>query len=154
MVERFEKFSYLISELSKLLHKLEAEELMELGVKGPYAIYILALAKSKSGISMPNLSKICARDKADVSRAVAALIEKGLAKKLDTEQMKYRAPVILTEKGFLVAERISDKARRAVEIASEGISDADRKTFYDTLETICSNMTRMSILGVSGADEN
>ncbi len=149
MVERFEKFSYLISELSKLLHKIETDELMELGIRGPYAIYILALSKHEEGVSMAKLSEICSRDKADVSRAIASLIEKGIAKKIGSEGQKYRAPVTLTEKGFLVATRISDKARRAVECASEGVSDEDRKIFYETLETICSNMTKMSLHGVS-----
>lgn len=148
MVERFEKFSYLISELSKLLHKIEADELMELGVKGPYAIYILTLSKYKDGVPAAKISELCSRDKADVSRAVSALIEKGLAKKLSSEEKKYRNPIILTEKGFLVADRISAKARRAVEFASEGVSDADRNIFYETLETICMNMTKMSVSGV------
>ena len=57
MVERFEKFSYLISELSKLLHKIEADVLSELGIKGPYAIYILTLAKYKEGISASKISE-------------------------------------------------------------------------------------------------
>ena len=58
MVERFEKFSYLISELSKLLHKIEADELLELGVKGPYAIYILTLAKHKNGIPAAKIAEL------------------------------------------------------------------------------------------------
>ena len=149
MVERFEKFSYLISELSKLLHKIEADELLELGVKGPYAIYILTLAKHKNGISAAKIAELCSRDKADVSRAIANLSDKGLVTKAETQGKKYRSPISLTEEGFLVAERISAKARLAVEFASEGVSDDERKTFYETLETICSNMTKMSITGLS-----
>lgn len=149
MVERFEKFSYLISELSKLLHKIEAEELLELGVRGPYAIYILTLAKYPSGIPAAKIAELCSRDKADVSRAVADLSLKGLVKKDENQSKKYRSPISLTEEGFSAAERISAKARRAVEIASEGVSDEERKIFYETLETICSNMTKMSITGLS-----
>ena len=148
MVERFEKFSYLISELSKLLHKIEADVLSELGIKGPYAIYILTLSKYKEGISASKISELCSRDKADVSRAVTALIDKGLAMKPQIEGKKYRSPIILTEKGFEVASRISKKARTAVEFASLGVSDEERKNFYETLETICSNMTKMSLSGV------
>ena len=154
MVERFEKFSYLISELSKLLHKIESDELLELGLKGPYAIYILTLAKHQNGVCASKLSELCARVKADVSRAVAALIEKDIATKIISEDKKYRSPIALTEKGLLVAERISAKAKRAVEFASEGVSDEERKIFYESLETICSNMTKMSVSGVSGSDNN
>ena len=148
MVERFEKFSYLISELSKLLHKIESEELAEFGVKGPYAIYLLTLSKYPAGISATKISELCARDKSDVSRAVSALCEKGLAVKLGEEGMKYRAPIALTESGMLVAERISEKAKSAVDFASAGVSEKNRKIFYETLETICSNMTKMSLSGV------
>ena len=34
MVERFEKFSYLITELSRLLHKIESDALSQFGRKG------------------------------------------------------------------------------------------------------------------------
>lgn len=148
MVERFEKFSYLISELSKLLHKIESEELAEFGVKGPFAIYLLTLSKFPEGISAKKISELCSRDKADVSRAVSALCEKGLAVKISEEGTKYRMPIALTENGMLVAERISEKARNAVDFASVGVSDENRKIFYETLETICSNMTKMSLSGV------
>lgn len=152
MVERFEKFSYLISELSRLLHKIESDELSQIGIKGPYAIYILTLAKYPSGIPASKISELCARDKADVSRAVAALTEKGLIKKQTVEGKKYRSPISLTKKGFLVADSISQKARAAVEFASSGVSDENRKTFYETLEAICSNMTKMSLSGVPSED--
>ena len=148
MVERFEKFSYLISELSRLLHKIESDELSNLGIKGPYAIYILTLAKHQGGISASKIAEVCSKDKADVSRAIAALTEKGLVEKQQLEGKKYRSPIMLTEKGYLVAESISRKARAAVEFASSGVSDKNRKVFYETLEAICSNMTTMSLSGV------
>ena len=148
MVERFEKFSYLISELSKLLHKIETDELESLGIKGPYAIYILTIAKHAGGITANELAKICSRDKSDVSRALSALIDKGVAKKDIDEGKKYKALISLTERGVKTAESISQKARCAVEFASEGVSEEDRKIFYETLEIICSNMTKMSLNGV------
>ena len=106
MVERFEKFSYLISELSRLLHKIETDALSQYGIKGPYAIYILSLAKHPDGITASKISELCARDKADVSRAVAALTEKGLVEKQIVEGRKYRSPIRLTEKGFYLSNHI------------------------------------------------
>lgn len=148
MVTRFEKFSYLISELSKLLHKIESDELEEMGLKGPHAIYILTIAKYKNGITSAKLSQLCSRDKADVSRAVGALIENGLAEKCETGGAKYKVPIVLTEKGYRLAKRVSKKAEDAVDFASRGISDEERKIFYDSLETICLNMQKMSQTGV------
>ena len=148
MVERFEKFSYLITELSRLLHKIESDALSQFGIKGPYAIYILTLAKHPEGIPPLKIAELCARDKADVSRAIAALTERGLVTKQTVEGKKYRSPIALTENGLLLAKSISQKARAAVEFASGGVLDEDRKTFYETLEAICSNMTKMSLFGV------
>ncbi|MBQ9070045.1 MAG: hypothetical protein IJY23_01680 [Clostridia bacterium] len=153
MVARFEKFSYLISELSKLLHKLEAEVLEPLGLKGPHAIYILTIAKYKDGITASELSKACSRDKADVSRAISALVSSGLAEKSIRENAKYKAEISLTEEGYKVAKSLSETAKNAVEFASRGVSDCDRSVFYETLEAIFNNMKRMSELGVpSDAD--
>ena len=154
MIKRFEKFSYFISELSKLLHKIEAEELESLGLKGPYAIYILTIAKYENGIPAAKLSEVCARDKADVSRAISALIESGIAAKRSAENAKYKVPIILTDKGRLIANSISEKAKNAVEFASKGVSDEKRNTFYETLETIYSNLKKMSKNGVPLDSDN
>lgn len=149
MISRFEKFSYFISELSKLLHKIEADELEALGLKGPYAIYILTIAKYENGISASRLSEICSRDKSDVSRAVAALIENGVAVRNAHDGAKYRTPILLTEKGRMIADNISKKAKNAVEFASQGVSDEERSVFYETLEAIYNNIKQLSAKGVS-----
>ncbi len=148
MISRFEKFSYLIGELSKLLHKIEGEVLEAIGLKGPYAIYILTIAKYSEGITASELSEICGRDKADVSRAVSALLGGGFAEKITEEGKKYKSLFKLTEKGFSVAKDLRTKADNAVEYASYGVSAEDRMVFYDTLETIYSNMKKMSDFGV------
>ena len=148
MVSRFEKFAYLISELSKLLHKLESDELLPLGLKGPYAIYILTIARHECGVSLSDLSELCARDKADVSRAVAALTEKGIAKKVAEGAKKYKSKVVLTEEGSLLAQRLSQRAQSAVDFASFGVAEEKRAIFYDTLEVIYANMRKMSETGV------
>ena len=153
MVSRFEKFSFLIGELSKLLHKIEGEELQPLGLKGPYAIYILTIAKSTDGITATALCEACGRDKADVSRAISALLDGGFAEKIITEGKKYKATYKLTQKGLDVANNLRSNAENAVDFASNGVSDNDRKIFYDTLETIYLNMRKMSDFGVLHIDD-
>ncbi len=148
MISRFEKFSYLIGELSKLLHKIEGEVLEAIGLKGPYAIYILTVAKHSEGITASELSEICGRDKADVSRAVTALVNGGFAEKNTKEGKKYKSVFKLTQKGIKVANELRTKANSAVEYASRGVSSEDRMIFYSTLETIYSNMKNMSNYGV------
>ena len=148
MKSRFEKFSYLIGELSKLLHKIEGDVLEEIGLKGPHAIYFLTIAKHSEGITASELSEICGRDKADVSRTVTALVNGGFAEKITEDGKKYKSTFKLTQKGLNVAKDLRSKADSAVEYASRGVSAEDRAVFYSTLETIYSNMKKISDFGV------
>ena len=42
-------------------------------LKGTYAVYLSAMYRNPEGITAAKLAELCCRDKADVSRAVAAL---------------------------------------------------------------------------------
>ncbi len=147
MFSRFEKFSYFLSEASKLLHKIEADEMDSLGLKGPYAIYILTIARFPEGITATQLSELSARDKADVSRALAILSEKDLVVR-ESSKSNYRAPIVLSEKGLAAAEKLRTKAASAVEYANQGISEEHRRIFYSVLETIVENTRDMSENGI------
>lgn len=148
MVNRFEKFSYFISELSRLLHKIESEEMEAIGLKGPHSIYLIVLSRYEEGITSTALAQICGRDKADVSRAVNALCAKGLVSKAPGGKNNYRAPLFLTEDGKLAASRLKEKAKRAVEYASQGVSEEDRAALYRALETICTNIQQLCEIGL------
>lgn len=137
MLERFERFSYGIFEISRCWHRLAAEEMEKYGLKGPYAVYLLALQRSKNGITAAQLCEICARDKADVSRAVRAMEEKGLVCR---EGSSYRALLKLTSTGKTAARHIYQRVSVAVEYAGKGFSDQHRETFYQVLDTITANL--------------
>jgi DNA-binding MarR family transcriptional regulator len=125
MTDRFEKFSYYITEIAKLLHKIEAAEMESLGLKGPYAIYLLAIARNENGISAARLSLECGRDKGDVSRAVKAMEEKGLVRRVSDNARGYRAPIILTDEGKKAARRLGHTAglghRKKCSVFTDGI---------------------------------
>ena len=77
MVDRFERFSLAMFEISKYWHKLAAEEMEKYGLKGTHSVYILTMAKSPEGITAPQLCEQCGRDKADVSRMMSILEKRG-----------------------------------------------------------------------------
>lgn len=152
MKDRFEKFSYFITETAKHLHKIEQSEMESLGLKGPYAIYLLAIARYKDGITAARLSEECARDKADVSRAVKAMEDKGLLERSSSVKRGYRAPIRLTELGKRAAKQLEAKARAAVEFANVNVPSEDLKIFYKTLEALLKNIRTMSKTGVPDAE--
>lgn len=148
MVDRFERFSLAISEISRYWHKLASEEMEKYGLKGPHAIYLTTLYRFPEGITAPQLCELCGKDKSDVSRMMSIMEKKGLVKKHSVNQNLYRGILKLTDEGRVAAEHVRERARLAVKIAGEGLDDDKRQIFYDTLELICNNLKELSREGL------
>lgn len=144
MINRFEKFSFAISEIHRFWHKIASDEMMKLGLKGPHVVYLVALKRFPDGVTAAELSAMCGRDKSDVSRAVSSMEEKGLLQKQGITQNLYRAKLVLTEAGRRAAAHISKRAGKAVEMGGKGLTEEERKIFYDSLELIASNLGDIS----------
>ncbi len=140
MIDRFEKFSSFISEIYRNWHKIANDVMEEHGLKGPHSVYLTTMCKYPEGISAAELSETTARDKADVSRAIAQFEKEKLVEKVLVNNHYYRAPIKLTEAGRAIAEDIITKATAAVELGGKGLTDVDRNTFYEALELISSNL--------------
>ena len=145
MLDRFEKFSYFISEISHHWHKISADVMEEYGMKGPYSVYFTTMYRCTEGITATKLCEFCSRDKADVSRAVSLMEKKGLVTK---EGANYRALIKLTEEGKKVAEQIKARAESAVEQGGKGLTDEQRTAFYEAIEIICLNLEELSEKGL------
>ena len=148
MIDRFERFSVAISEISRHWHKLAAEELTKYGLKGPHATYLTAMYKYPDGITVPELCEVCGKDKSDASRMLAILEEKGLVTKKVVGGSLYRGQLQLTNEGRLAAEHVSQRASRAVEVAGKDLTDAERETFYKALDSITANLRELSKEGI------
>lgn len=137
MVDRFERFSFAISEISRCWHKIAAEEMESYGLKGSHAIYLTTLYRYPQGVTAAKLSELSGKDKADVSRMTAIMEKNGLIVK---EGSSYRALLKLTATGREAAEHVRGRASVAVENASRGMSEEHRAIFYQVLELIVSNL--------------
>lgn len=141
MLDRFERFSYAIFEVTRCWHKLAAEVMEPLGLRGPHAMYLVVLLRSTHTMTAARLSEVSGRDKADVSRAISLMTEKGL---ITRDGPAYRASLTLTEEGRQVANSVCEKAAELVERAGAGYSEEQRQGFYQVLETITKNMKIMT----------
>lgn len=150
MITRFEKFSFAISEISRYWHKIASDEMDKYGLKGPYAVYFTAMSRYPEGITAAQLCEICGRDKSDVSRAITLMEKKGLVSKISVSQTLYRARLVLTQEGKTAAQQINERARMAVEFGGKGISEENRKIFYESLEKIANNLQAISEDGLPG----
>jgi len=144
MISRFERFSFAIFEISRCWHKIAGDEMARCGLKGPHAVYLIAMNRHPEGVTAAQLSEICARDKADVSRAVSSMEKKGMLIKEGVNNSLYRARLKLTDQGKTVAEHIYKRAGVAVEMGGKGLDDEQRTLFYQTIELIAANLRSIS----------
>ncbi len=148
MIERFERFSYAIAEISKYWHKLAAEEMAKYDLKGTHCTYLLALSASENGLTAPQLCEACGKDKSDVSRMMKILEAKELVFKTSEYQNLYGGSFQLTALGRAAADEVRAKASRAVEVAGRDLTEEQRSVFYQALDFIVLRLREMSENGI------
>lgn len=148
MVDRFERFSLAISEISRYWHKLAAEELSKYGLKGSHATYLTTMYRYPMGITVPRLCELCGKDKSDASRMISILEQKGLVTKQVVGGSLYRGLLLLTDEGRTAAEHVCRQASRAVEIAGKSLTEETREIFYQSLDSITANLRELSKEGI------
>lgn len=144
MLERFAKFSLSINEIYRYWHQLTAEEMAGYGLRGPHCVYLLAIYNNPQGLTATQLCEICGKDKADVSRTMAFLENKGMVTKEGHNQNLYRGIYRLTDLGREAAEHVCRRASLAVELAGRDLTPQTRAVFYEALESITGNLRSLS----------
>ena len=148
MIGRFEIFTLALSEISSSWNKIASDELKPYGLKGAYVVYLIALYKAKEGLTSVNLCEMCNKDKAEVSRAIKFLEEKGFISRENVTVNGYRARITLTEHGKNVTYALRERVKLAVEKGGKGLSEEEREGFYSALEIISSNLKEISKEGL------
>ena len=118
------------------------------GLKGPHATYLICIYRHPEGITAPQITELCGKDKSDVSRTMALMEQKGLVTKEGIHQNLYRGSYKLTERGLLAAEQVSRRAELAVELAGKDLTEEKRAIFYEALEQISDNLRDLSQNGL------
>lgn len=144
MLNRFARFSLSIAEIDRCWHKLAAEEMAKYGLNSPHAVYLTTLYQYSDGITAAKLGELCCKNKADVSRMISIMEQKGLIRRDAAGGNRYRARLLLTEEGKQAAEQVQGRAALAVELAGSGMTDGEREVFYRCLERITTNLRTLS----------
>ncbi len=139
MVERFEEFNRNITEAYKCILKIKAIEMQKYGLRAANVMCLFFLGKHPEGLTPSQLCSLCGEDKAGISKSLAALKKSGY---VSTEGMgrKYRMLYKITEEGQLVYRKLTDCIDGVVAKVGDGLTDAERATFYAALDTIVSNL--------------
>ena len=141
MINRFEHFTMDIFSITRSWNRLANEEMKKYGLRGAYGLYLVMIAGSEGQITAAKLADLCQRDKADVSRAVAAFQKKGILEPYG--ESKYRASLILTKEGKELASQISRRASEVIGQAGQDISQEMRENMYQCLDSIALRMREM-----------
>lgn len=148
MLDRFEHFSYSISNIYRHIMKIEREEMEKYGLRGSYVQYLIAMKRFPDGVTSTQLCEICDKDKAAISRVVAEMESKGIIKRENDKNNLYRAKLVLTDEGNKAANYVCERAEKAVFAAGKGLDEEDRKIFYGALAIFEANLRRISRDGI------
>ncbi|MBQ3392531.1 MAG: MarR family transcriptional regulator [Lachnospiraceae bacterium] len=148
-MDRFERFTISIFNISHYWNRIAAEEMKKHDLKGTYALYLLTLYSAQEEnerITAARLAELCQRDKADVSRAVSMLQKRGIIEPYGAN--RYRVPLILTPQGRELGSHLRQRASLALQTAGQGISEEMRSNMYRCLDIIARNMRSISEEGL------
>ena len=142
MEERFETFTVLINGISRSIHKLKTAEMAEFDLKSSHVSCLYYLFKQDS-LTAKELCDICAEDKANISRSVKHLEEKGYLVCHSKTVKRYQSPLTLTDKGREVGAYIAEKIDSILAYVSEGINEEHRRIMYESLAKISENLRKI-----------
>ncbi len=116
------------------------------GLHGSCARLLLVILK-KGSITSAQIAKESGRNKAEVSRTISDLEDKGLVKRCGSPT-NYRVRLELTDRGKDTAEKINAVAERAVLFTGGSLSEEERATLYKALDLISKNLYAIAQSGI------
>lgn len=112
-------------------------------LKGPHVSCLYYLYKCDGALTLKELCDICDEDKAYISRAIDTLENEGYVECESKTEKRYKSPLVLTKKGKDVAEKVARKVDQVVVTAGQGLTDENRKVFYQSLMLISDNLQKI-----------
>ena len=138
MEERYKLFTVLITDIFRSIKKLKTEEMSKYGLKSIH-LSCLHYIYNEGAMSLKEVCDACRDDKANVSRSLRSLAEKGYLKNDPLHQNKF----VLTESGLDLTVMLEKRIVDVIFEASRGLTDESRKAMYDGLDLICDNLSNL-----------
>lgn len=143
MQERFETFTVLINRISRNIRKIKNQEMAEYGLRSAH-VSCLYYLYTGSGLTATDLCERCEEDKATISRALDHLEKEGYLTCESKSAKRYKSPLILTEKGSFVGQKIAAKIDGVLDAISHSLTEAQRIEFYRSLSIISESLETIS----------
>lgn len=140
---RFEIFSTSVSQLLKTVQSLKSKKMAQYGLKGTNALCLCQILESGSGLTAIELARQGEIDKAQVSRCMAELIERGYVYRDDQNGRRYKQKYRLTPEGTAVATDINDVVSSIQSTIHKDVTAEELDAFYRTLYKLCDNFNEL-----------
>jgi DNA-binding MarR family transcriptional regulator len=126
----FDYFPVLFSKVKKYIQKRNMELLAPHGLSSLHAMYLMSLFKHPEGMTRNDLNDILGVNKANTSRAVNDLIDKGYA---TLEDCPRNAKIIISDKGMELAKLIKNNTRSMREKFLGVLTDEEKQVIRNVL---------------------
>ena len=137
--DRLDEFMTLVVGASRCVTKLKSRYMSKYGLGSTHTMCIRKLYASKSGLTRTQIADKCELDKAQVSRIIGELAQKGFVSE-GSDTSSYKRRVTLTDEGKKTAEEINDAVLRINTYVSQEIPEEDVETFYRVFDHIYKNL--------------
>ena len=141
-MERFKTFTVLIASISRSIRKIKTEEMAKWNLKSHHVSCIYYLYEKKR-LTAKELCDICEEDKANISRSIEDLEERGYLRYESHNEKRYKTHFALTEKGNVIGENIHSRIEAIISQASNALSEDNRKIMYESLALINNNLQKV-----------
>ena len=139
MQERFETFTVLINRISRNIRRIKNQEMAAYHLRSAHISCLYYIYRDHR-ITATELCEKCEEDKATISRALDHLEKNGFLLRESKGTKHYKSPLILTEKGRLVGEKIAVKIDNVLEEISHSLTEDQRNEFYRNLSVISESL--------------
>lgn len=140
---RFETFTVLIGKISRNIKRLKSCQMAQLELKGPHVSCLYYLYRS-GPLTAAELCDRCEEDKAAISRSLDFLEQNGYLVCRTEKTKKYKTPLVLTPKGAQAGQGVCERIERVLSLASQGLTEEERKIMYGALEKISGNLENLA----------
>ena len=140
----YEAFVPASFQIAKAVQAMKSQKMTAYGLKGTNTTCLCRILLSENGLTATELATACGIDKAQVSRAMTELTERGLVCRDDSNGRRYKQKYYLTDAGVIAATDITEATRDVREALYQGIDEKDLQVFNDVLARMCSNFNRYS----------
>lgn len=149
MKERFKTFTVLIAKINRNIKKIKNQEMAEYGLRSVHVTCLYYLY-SQDSLTATELCELCEEDKATISRGLDHLEENGFIVCETQLGKRYKSPLLLTEKGAEVAQKITDKINCVLDDICIDLTEEQRVEFYRSL-TVISDSLELCTKGIQKA---